>query len=65
LHRAVDFRRREDARLLILNGADALKAFDDVNAMIEFFNGDISWMPEELKSKLKRRMRSRGAFGTF
>jgi ankyrin repeat protein len=55
----------EVARLLILNGADPFKAFDGLDSIIEFFKGDISWMPEELKAKLERRVRSRGAFGRF
>jgi hypothetical protein len=57
--------RTEVARLLILNGADTFKAFDDPNAMIKFFKGNISWMPEEVKAKLERRVRSRQAFGRF
>jgi len=65
LHRAARNGHTEVAKLLILNGADPFKAFDDPNVMIKFFNGDISWMPEELKAKVERRVRSRGAFGRF
>jgi len=53
------------AKLLILRGADPSKEFDDMAALTRFFKGDIGWMPEELKSKLERRLRSRGAFGRF
>ena len=50
-------------RLLIQRGADAFKAFDDPLKIIEFFKGDIDWMPEGLKTKLMRAKRSRQAFG--
>jgi len=53
------------SKLVILRGADPFKAFDGPDEIIEFFKGDISWMPEELKSKMKKRSRSRGAFGRF
>jgi ankyrin repeat protein len=55
----------ELARLLILRGADPFSAFKDLDDIIKFFKGDISWIPEEVKAKLERRVRSRGAFGRF
>ena len=52
------------ARLLILNGADPFKAFEDPSEIIEFFNGDVDWWPEgELKVKLKRMAKGKSAFG--
>jgi len=65
LHVAKYAGRKRAARLLIERGADPSKAFDDLGAIIDFFDGDISWMPEELKGKLGKRIRSRGAFGRF
>jgi ankyrin repeat protein len=65
LHLAAATGHTEIARLLILNGADPSKAFDDLGAIIDFFDGSIGWMPEEFKSKLERRVRSRQAFGRF
>ena len=65
LHWATSRGHIEVARLLILHGADPFRAFDGLDEIIEFFKGDIGWMPEELKAKLERRVRSRGAFGRF
>jgi len=65
LHMAARNGHTEVAKLLILNGADPFKAFDDPNVIIDFFDGSIGWMPEELKAKVERRVRSRGAFGSF
>jgi len=65
LHEAASYGHTEIAKLLILRGADPFKAFDDLDEIIELFKGDISWMPEELKAKMERRVRSRQAFGRF
>jgi ankyrin repeat protein len=65
LHFAALHGHVEVAGLLIDRGADPFKAFDGLDEIIEFFKGDISWMPEELKAKVERRVRSRGAFGSF
>lgn len=52
------------AKFLIQKGADPLKAFARLNQMLEFFRGDVSWIPEgELKAKLHRMQRGKGAFG--
>jgi ankyrin repeat protein len=54
------------AKLLILSGADPTTAFDDLDDFLDFFNGDVSWMPDEfLPDEWKRARRSRGAFGRF
>ena len=65
LHMAALNGHTEVARLLILRGADPFKAFDGLDDIIDFFDGSIGWMPEVLKAKLERRVRSRGAFGRF
>ena len=60
------------AKILIERGADYTSAFDGVDELIDFFEqtpdllkGDISWLPNEAQQRLKKRQRSRGAFGTF
>ena len=50
-------------RLMVLNGADPFKAFDTTEDMMEYFRGDISWMPEDLKRKLQLMKRSKKMFG--
>jgi len=58
-------KNRKDAisRLLIERGADPFKAFKNPEEIIEFFKGDVEWMPEQTKSKLMRMQRGRSAFG--
>lgn len=51
------------ARLLILHGADPFRAFDGPQEVLEFFKGDIDWMSENLKTKLKRMQKGKQAFG--
>jgi ankyrin repeat protein len=51
------------AKFLILHGADPFKAFKGTEEALKFFNGDIDWMPEELKAKIKRMQRGKSAFG--
>lgn len=52
------------AKFLVQKGADPLKVFSRPQQMLEFFNGDIDWMPEgPLKSKLTRMQRGKSAFG--
>ena len=65
LYKAARMGHTEVAKLLILNGADPFKEFDGLGDIIDFFKGDISWMPEVLKAKLERRVRSKAAFGRF
>lgn len=50
-------------RLLIERGADPFKAFDGPEEIIEFFRGDVDWMPEWVKSKIKRSQKSQRLFG--
>jgi len=50
-------------RLMVLNGADPLKAFDTPEDMMEYFRGDIEWMPEALRASIRRRIRGKQAFG--
>ena len=64
LHWAATNGHTDTAMLLILNGADHLKAFKDPANIIEFFKGNIDWWPEgEPKAKLKRMARGKQAFG--
>lgn len=52
------------ARLLILRGADPFKAFDDPQKTLTLlFNGDIDWMPVDLKRRLQLIQRSKKMFG--
>ena len=52
------------AKFLIQKGADPLKAFIRPQDILDFFNGDISWMPEgRTKAMLTRMKRSKQAFG--
>lgn len=44
---------RRVARLLIHHGADPFKALRGPGDIIGFFDGDIDWMPEDIKAKLK------------
>jgi len=60
------------AKILIERGADPSTAFEGVDDLIDFFEhtpdllkGDISWLPEDVQQRLKKRQRSRGAFGTY
>ena len=50
-------------RLMVLNGADPFKAFDTPEDMMEYFNGDLDWMPDDLRAKIKRMQRGKRAFG--
>jgi len=60
------------AKILLERGADPTTAFEDVDDLIDFFEqspdllkGDVSWLPDEAQQRLKKRQRSRGAFGRF
>ena len=58
-------RGRDAAKELILRGAN-LEAFADLEALEEEFDGDISWLPQELLPEEGRKARrSRSAFGRF
>lgn len=63
LHLAVVNGNTSNAKLLIQRGADPFKAFDGPEEVIEFFGGDIDWMPEDIKAKLRRMQRGKQAFG--
>ena len=64
LRRAVNAGITEMTKLLIQHGADPFKAFKDPTKVLEYFEGDIDWMPEgPLKTKLKRMQRGKSAFG--
>lgn len=54
---------KEIVRVLIEGGANPFNAFKDGAEILDYFNGDISWMPEETRSKIERTMRGRSAFG--
>lgn len=52
------------AKILILNGADPLRAGIDARQVLTMFDGDIDWMPEgEMKSRLKKMARGSSMFG--
>jgi hypothetical protein len=58
-------RGRDAAKELILRGAN-LGAFADLEALEEAFDGDISWLPQELlPEEWRKARRSRSAFGRF
>lgn len=63
LKNAKDAYSRQTCRLLIERGADPFKAFDGPEEVLEFFKGDIDWMPEQTKSKLRRMQKGKSAFG--
>jgi hypothetical protein len=44
---------------------DMSESFDSMDDLKEFFDGDVSWIPEEMMQNLRKRERSRGAFGRF
>jgi hypothetical protein len=56
---------KKNARTLILLGADPSRAFDSIDDLKEFFDGDVSRVPEEAMEKVRKRNRARGAFGRF
>jgi ankyrin repeat protein len=56
---------KELPKKLILAGADPSRAFDSIDDLKEFFEGDISWVPEEAMERIRKKARSRGAFGRF
>ena len=52
------------AKAMINAGADALQAFDGTAEVLEFFKGNVDWMPEgPLSNKLQRMQRGKSAFG--
>lgn len=54
----------EIIKILIINGADPLKAEDGPQKILELFGGDIGWMPEgPAKTAIKRMDRSQDLFG--
>lgn len=50
-------------RLLINSGANPFTVFKDVDEFVSRFGSDLSWMPEELRVKIKRMQRGKQAFG--
>lgn len=50
-------------KYLIQRGADPFTLFKDLDELIRFSKGDIDWMPEELRAKIKRMQRGKSAFG--
>ena len=50
-------------RLLIERGADTSRVFSTPEQLLEFFDGDLSWMPEAMKAKIQRMLRGKQAFG--
>lgn len=63
---AADGGRRRNKNLiqyLIVRGADAFTLFSTPEELLEFFDGDIEWVPEPMRLKLKRRIKGKSAFG--
>jgi ankyrin repeat protein len=60
---AAEMGRTEACRLLIQRGADPFKAFGGANEILRFFGGNINWMPEDMKAKIRRMQRGKSAFG--
>lgn len=56
---------KEAVKVLINQGEDPLRTFPTTEAIYTFFNGDLSWMSEEVSDKIKKTRRSQGAFGRF
>lgn len=57
---------KDTAKLLILRGADSadiVNAFNNVDQILNFFDGDISWMPEDVKRRIELTKRSKKMFG--
>ena len=54
---------KDVAKLLVLHGAKVMVVFNNLGEFLSFFDGDLDWMPEALRSKIKRMLRGRQAFG--
>ena len=57
---------KDTAKLLILRGADSadlVNAFNNVDQILNFFDGNISWMPEDVKRRIELTKRSKKMFG--
>jgi ankyrin repeat protein len=69
LLKGVDLAMMENSKdvmkLLIEYSADALYQFKSIEGLKDFFDGDISWMSDRTEHLLKRKPRSRSAFGSF
>jgi hypothetical protein len=61
LHHALEW--APCARILIERGARLESAFDSMDDLLEFFDGDISWIPDESLSGLKKAMHGKEMFG--
>lgn len=55
----------EGSRLLIKSGADPFTEFKTADDLVHYFNGNIDWMPDELKTKIKRMQQESDLFGEF
>ena len=66
-HRVIKFNntgeRENMLKLLIKNGVDPLEEMDSPQDVIDLFDGDIDWMPAELKQRLQLAKRSKKMFG--
>lgn len=61
---AATWKMVEAAKLLITRGADPLKVFRTHRKVLDFFRGDIDWMPEgDLKTRLQKTHRGASMFG--
>jgi len=66
LYCSVVEKMKSTARLLIEAGAEIASAFNTLDELEEFFDGDISWIPQQsLPPEWRKKARSRGAFGRF
>ena len=67
LHWPVKYARRDDvnlAKYLILGGADPFLVFESAQQMLDFFDGNIGWLPDgDLKRRIQLAKRSKKMFG--
>lgn len=59
-----DTNKKEIIKFFISNGVDPLNIFEDVTQIINYFDGDIDWMPDsDTKRRLRSATRSKKMFG--
>lgn len=53
---------QQSAKLLVFAGANIFNAFKDSEDIMTFFDGDLSWMPNELKDQVLRIRKTKTLF---
>jgi ankyrin repeat protein len=51
------------AQILLMKGADPTSAFNSMDDLVQFFDGDVRWMPKESLERMKKVDRSNKIFG--